>query len=105
MVEKWSKLADVQAKLGATGSGMTCANGNVFDGADVVGKGQGFLEIALDQAEKTRSKAVEENQRLRRLVLNAVNELQSAVHYARGLASETEEEVRDYTSFFPSSEY
>jgi hypothetical protein len=98
MVEKWTKLADVQAKLGAASSGIRCANVGVIDGNDIVGKGQGFLEIALEQAEKARSLMAEENQRLRRLVLAAVNELQSAVHFARGLASETEEEVG--TDFF-----
>jgi hypothetical protein len=95
MVEKWTKLADVQAKIGATSSGIRYANVDVVEGTDIVGKGQGFLEIALEQAEKARALVAEENQRLRRLVLTAVNELQSAVHFARGIASETEEEVRN----------
>lgn len=99
MIEKWMKLADVQAKLGATSSGIRCANIGVVDGLDLVGKGQGFLEIALEQAENARSKVAEENQRLRRLVLDAVNELQSAVHLARGLASESQEEVGNLSPF------
>lgn len=96
MVEKWSKLADMQVKLGTTApSGLQlCANGDVGVAEVVMGKGQGYLEIALEQAEKGRGELWEENAKLRRLVVNAVNDVQGVLHLARCLVSENQEEVR-----------
>jgi hypothetical protein len=103
MVDKWSKLADVQVKLGATASGMRMgANVGVVEGAaeGVFGKGQGYLEIALEQAEKTRGELWEENGKLRRLVVSAVNDVQAVLHLARSLVSENQEEARTFIYSF-----
>lgn len=92
MVEKWQKLSDAQVKL--TPSGMRCANAAVVDGSEVLGKGQGFLEVALEQAEQAREQLGVENLHLRKLVLRAVNEIQLVLHKARSCLSEKEiEEV------------
>jgi len=85
VLDKWQKIADSQTKLGATQSGMRCANVAVVDGAQVVGKGLGFLDIALEQAEQARNHLSDENLMLRKLVLNAINELQSLDHKARSM--------------------
>jgi hypothetical protein len=71
------------------------ANVGVVEGGPemVVGKGQGYLEIALEQAEKGRGELWEENGRLRRLVVSAVNDVQTVLHLARCLVSENQEEV------------
>ncbi|KZT25324.1 hypothetical protein NEOLEDRAFT_1156280 [Neolentinus lepideus HHB14362 ss-1] len=92
-VEKWMKLSDSQLKLGAVPSSMIirCANGNVT-GTGIVGKGKGFLEVALEQAEKAAKELREENSKLRIMVLGAVNEMQSVLHLAKSLASESNEE-------------
>ena len=84
-MEKWQKLADAQAKLSSVPSGMLCANVAVVEGTEVLGKGQGFLEIALEQAEKARAQLGDGNLFLRKLVLKAVNEIQSILHQARSL--------------------
>lgn len=93
MSEKWSKLADMQAKLAAVPSGMLCANVGVVDGTEVIGKGQGFLEIALEEAENSRGQLIKENQHLRKLVLAAVNEIQSVLYQARRIVSDNADEV------------
>lgn len=91
MVEKWSKIADVQAKLSATASGMRCANLAVVEGSEMLGKGQGFLELALDEAENARGHLLEENVRLKTLLLDAVNGVQAVIH--ESLNSDTDEAV------------
>lgn len=96
MVDKWSKVCDAQLKLGAAGSGVTRpvhANVAIVEGTEVVGKGQGYLEIALEQTEKARGALAEDNGRLRRLVVSAVNDVQGVLHLARSLLSEQQEEV------------
>lgn len=105
MTEKWSKIADAQLKLGATTSGLRCANSEVVDAPDVQirGKGKGFLEVALEQAEQARKELFEQNARLRGLILSAANEMQSVLHNARNCtSSEGQEEVGSsmrYTSW------
>lgn len=99
MVDKWSKLADAQIKLGATASGLKCANVCV-DGDAVLGKGQGYLEIALEQAEKARGELGEENVKLKKFFVNAVNDVQAVLHMARSLVSGNQEEVRILQSLF-----
>ncbi|KAG5653603.1 hypothetical protein H0H81_011975 [Sphagnurus paluster] len=103
MLEKWSKLADAQTKLMAAPSGMRCANAAVVTGSEMIGKGQGFLEIALEEAEKARCLLVDENLSLRRLVLSAVNEVQLILHQSRPSSSESYEEPTPYTltALFP----
>ncbi|KAF9072091.1 Afadin and alpha-actinin-binding-domain-containing protein [Rhodocollybia butyracea] len=93
MVEKWNKISDSQAKLCATASGLQfngSANAHAVTPAiQVFGKGRGYLEIALEEAEKAREQLVKENLGLRKMVLKAVNEVQNVVfelNEARGEA-------------------
>ena len=85
MVERWTKLSDSQLKVGSLPAGLTCANLAVVEASDVQlrGKGQGFLDVALEQAESARKELSEQNRRLRGLLLTPVNELQSVVYGAR----------------------
>lgn len=92
VMDKWSKLADMQAKLSAASSGMRCANIAVLDGTEVLGKGPGLAELALEQAEDARQRFAQDNAKLCGLLLNAVNEAQAILHQAR--KSDREEEVR-----------
>lgn len=85
MVEKWQKLSDSQAKLSAAPSGMRCLNVAVVEGTEILGKGQGYLEIALEQAEQARSNLSDDNLLLRKLIVRSVNELQSILHHAKCL--------------------
>ncbi|KAG5644872.1 hypothetical protein DXG03_007513 [Asterophora parasitica] len=103
MSEKWSKLADAQAKLMAVPSGMRCANAVLATGSQTIGKGKSFLEIALEEAEKARGQLGEENLVLRRVVMAAVNDVQAILHQARPLASESSEEPTPFTmsTLFP----
>lgn len=94
MSEKWSKLADAQLKLMTIPSGMRCANVAVVEGSEIIGKGQGFLEVALEEAEKARGLLFEENMTLRKLVLTAINRAQSITRQAKLQVSGHEEEVR-----------
>lgn len=93
MSEKWSKLADAQSKLTMIPSGMRCVNVGVVDGLEMIGKGQGFLEVALEEAEKARVHLTDENENLRELVLTTVNEIQSLLHQVGRPAKNNEEEV------------
>jgi hypothetical protein len=110
MVDKWGRVADAQVRLGAVGSGwvnVVKGNAGVVDGgvegADgevVFGKGEGFLEVALEQAEKARSELLDENGRLRKWVVGAVNDVQAVLHLARSiLVSENQDEVRSSLYF------
>lgn len=105
-IEKWAKLSDSQLKLGSIASSMTmrCANGTVT-GAGIMGKGKGFLEVALEHAEKAAKELREENFKLRQMVLGTVNELQSVVHLAKTMVSENDEEPAPLTmtALFPLS--
>ncbi|KAM5541484.1 hypothetical protein V8D89_005038, partial [Ganoderma adspersum] len=85
MVERWTKLSDSQLKVGSLPAGLTCANLAVVEASDVQlrGKGQGFLDVALEQAESARKELLEQNRRLRGLLLNTVNGLQSVLYGAR----------------------
>ncbi|KAI0730564.1 Afadin and alpha-actinin-binding-domain-containing protein [Earliella scabrosa] len=85
MVERWSKLSDAQLKAGSLRAGLTCANLDVVEASDVQlrGKGQGFLDVALEQAESARLELYEQNRKLRGSLLSAANQLQSVLHAAR----------------------
>jgi hypothetical protein len=99
IVEKWSKLADNQAKLAATSSGMVhCANAAVVEGSEILGQGQSYLDVALEEAEQARSALADENTTLRHLVLTTVNQLQTVSHDVRLLQSASDEEVRYFTT-------
>ncbi|TBU23711.1 Afadin and alpha-actinin-binding-domain-containing protein [Dichomitus squalens] len=87
MLERWTKLSDSQLKAGTLPAGLTLtsANQSVVDANEVQlrGKGQGFLDVALEQAENARKELVEQNRRLRGVLLNAANELHNLLHAAR----------------------
>ncbi|KAH9930287.1 Afadin and alpha-actinin-binding-domain-containing protein [Fomitopsis serialis] len=108
MAERWSKIADTQVKLGSTAAGLRCANADVVDAADVQlrGKGQGFLEVALEQAETARKELFDQNRRLRGLILSTANEMQWVVHDAHlaGSAEDCSEPVPlTLSTLFPLS--
>lgn len=97
MADRWSKISDAQVKLGTVSSGMRCANANVVEAPDIQmrGKGQGFLELALEQAEQARTDLFDQNRKLRGLILSAANELQNVLHAARtASSSDAQDEVR-----------
>ncbi|KAH0836788.1 Afadin and alpha-actinin-binding-domain-containing protein [Lanmaoa asiatica] len=73
MVDKWTKLVDSQAKSSAASSGMVIRGGNaeVASGMESLGKGKGFLQVALEHAESSRTELFDETTRLRRLILPA----------------------------------
>ena len=105
MVERWSKVCDGQLKIGSLGSGLTCANLDVVEASDVQhrGKGQGFLDVALEQAESARKELYDQNRKLRSLLLSTANELQSLLHAVRTAdTAEYREEVR-LDLFHPSN--
>lgn len=85
MVERWSKLSDSQLRIGSLHSGLKCSNIDVVELSDVQlhGKGSGFLDVALEQAETARTALLEQNRRLRELLLSSTNKLQSVLHAAR----------------------
>lgn len=89
VMERWSKLAENQTKLGATPSGLTFANSQVVEASNVQlrGKGEGFLEIALEQAERSRSDLADETRNLRGVVLSTANELQRIMYTAKKLST------------------
>lgn len=102
MVERWTKVSDAQLKVGSLRSGLTCSNTDVVEASDVQlrGKGQGFLDVALEQAETARKELFEQNRKLRGLILYTANELQRLVHSVRAAASpEPVEEVRGLVHF------
>lgn len=75
MVERWSKVADVQSKLTTVPSGITCANAEIVEGTEHLGEGSPFMEVALEQAEQARGQLLTENVRLKKLALRTVNQL------------------------------
>ena len=75
MVERWSKVADVQSKLTTVPSGITCANAEIVEGTERLGEGSRFMEVALEQAEQARGQLLTENVRLKKLALRTVNQL------------------------------
>ena len=91
MTEKWQKMADSQAKLSVVPSGMRCANVAVVDGSEILGrKCQGYLEIALEEAEQARTSLGNETLHLRKLLLSTVNDLQSMLHQTQTLLPDNE---------------
>ena len=98
MVERWSKVSDGQLKIGSLAAGLTCVNLDVVEASDVQirGKGQGFLDVALEQAESARKDLFDQNRKLRDLLLSTANELQRLLHAARTAG---ESEYRDEVCF------
>jgi len=74
-------------------SGIRCANVNLGIGSEIIGKGDGFLEIALEEADKGRSQLLDENTILKKLLLHAINELQATIYEARSILTHAVEEV------------
>ncbi|KAF9474824.1 hypothetical protein BDN70DRAFT_884425 [Pholiota conissans] len=104
IMDKWQKLADVQSKVSAAPSGIRCSNTAVLDGAEVLDRGRSFLDIALEQAEQARAQLGDENLLLRKLLVCAVNEIQSILHQAKcKLSNEHEPEPSPMTlsTLFP----
>ncbi|KAF8892175.1 Afadin and alpha-actinin-binding-domain-containing protein [Infundibulicybe gibba] len=97
MSEKWSRLADCQAKLTTTPSGMYCANIAIVDGAEFIGKGQGYLEVALQEAERSRRELNEENIKLKKLALSTINDIQSIIYEVQCSNSMANEEPTPFT--------
>ncbi|KJA23480.1 hypothetical protein HYPSUDRAFT_137499 [Hypholoma sublateritium FD-334 SS-4] len=85
-LEKWQKLADAQNRISAAQTGLRYANASIIEGTEIVGKGQGFLDIALEQAEQARAHLGDENLLLRKLLLRVVNEMQIILHQAKRIA-------------------
>ncbi|KAG1735884.1 Afadin and alpha-actinin-binding-domain-containing protein [Suillus paluster] len=105
IIEKWSKLSDMQTKLSISSSGLTfrCGNADVVSGSETLGKGKGYLEIALDQAESARASLADEALALQRLVVSVANRLQSVLHELRCLISPCDEEpaIITHSVLFP----
>ncbi|KAG1850913.1 Afadin and alpha-actinin-binding-domain-containing protein [Suillus subluteus] len=105
VIEKWSKLSDMQTKLSTLSSGLTfrCGNADVVSGSETLGKGKGYLEIALEQAESARASLSDETLVLQRLVVNVANRLQSVLHELRCLVSPCDEEpaIITHSVLFP----
>lgn len=64
---------------------MRCANDVEGVEGQVIGQGQGYVELALEQAESVRKELSEENGVLRRCVVGVVNDVQGVVHLAKSL--------------------
>lgn len=91
MSERWSKIADSQAKLSSVPAGLHCANLPALDGSSF--NPQTDLEAALEETENAREQLIDETMRLRRLVVKIVNQVQALLHQIRGFTSPKEEEV------------
>lgn len=88
MIDRWQKISDVQTKLSSSTSGLkfklTHANPVVSTrDNEIIGKGPGLVEDALDDAEAARRELVEENTSLKNVVLSAANELSRIAHATR----------------------
>ncbi|KAK0214915.1 Afadin and alpha-actinin-binding-domain-containing protein [Armillaria fumosa] len=103
MAEKWNKISDMQAKVMAAPSGFTCSNLRVVNGGsdELIGRGPGVLEVALQEAEKARSQLTTQCSVLKTVVLNAVNELQRLIYDMKGNDSELELAPFTMTTLFP----
>ncbi|KAJ3805033.1 Afadin and alpha-actinin-binding-domain-containing protein [Lentinula aff. lateritia] len=79
-MERWHRISDAQAKLGATASGM-CFIGSVNTAIEpvvlIIGRGKSYLEIALEEAEKAREQSGKDNLGLKKMLLKAVNEIRN----------------------------
>ncbi|KAF5351296.1 hypothetical protein D9758_008007 [Tetrapyrgos nigripes] len=112
MTEKWQKIADAQTKLGSTASGMklktSSCNAAVVEGSAVgiYGKGKGFLETALDDAEKAREQLGKDNLGLKAITLQVANEIKRVLtemkHDTTDDKTDSEEpELFTLTTLFP----
>ncbi|KAJ4470472.1 Afadin and alpha-actinin-binding-domain-containing protein [Lentinula aciculospora] len=79
-MDRWNKISDVQAKLGATASGLRfvgSVNAAIEPATQILGKGKNYLEVALEEAEKAREQLGKDNLGLRKMLLKAINEVQT----------------------------
>ncbi|KAI0091494.1 Afadin and alpha-actinin-binding-domain-containing protein [Irpex rosettiformis] len=89
ILDRWTKLADAQlnGSLNRSGpsSGFRCANAAVVEASEVQlrGRGTDLLEAALEQAARARHDLLEENERLKGVIMSSANELQRTVHTAQ----------------------
>ncbi|KAI0769209.1 Afadin and alpha-actinin-binding-domain-containing protein [Irpex lacteus] len=89
ILERWNKLADTQlnGNLHKSGpaAGFHCANAEVVGSSDVQlrGKGTDLLEVALEQAARARHDLLEENERLKGIIMSTANELQRTMYTAQ----------------------
>lgn len=74
MAERWSKISDMQTRISTSRSGLRCAN--LADGVPHT-KGVDHVELALQESESTCGLLRTSNQRLKELVLDTTNSLQS----------------------------
>jgi hypothetical protein len=93
MVERWTKLADMQSRLTTTSAGLRCSNLAVSTGSTIDGKNKSLLETALNDAESSRSQLSDENLYLRKLALSAYNEAQDILHRVKILSMHQDSEV------------
>lgn len=76
-LERWSKICDSQAKLGATGAGLHCVD-LAAPCEQLVGKE--MMEEALEQAEEARVELMKENEGFRSVLLGTAHALQTIAH-------------------------
>lgn len=87
VIEKWQKFVDAQVKL-STPCGMRCGNVAAAEGLQILG---GKLESALlEETREALTSLGNEKVYLRNLLLKTVNELQSILHQAQNLLSDSE---------------
>ncbi|KAF8347974.1 Afadin and alpha-actinin-binding-domain-containing protein [Amanita rubescens] len=101
MIEKWSKVAEVQSKLTTVPSGITCANAEIVEGTERLGESQRFLEVALEQAEQARGQLLTESVRLKKLVLRTVNQLYGLMYRVHNPGSDEEPPELTLDNIFP----
>jgi hypothetical protein len=82
-------VSDAQLRMSSASAGLVltgarCANAVAADGTgELLGGCRNYLDIALEEADRSRAALAEENDVLRRLLLRAVNEGQDVVHELR----------------------
>ncbi|KAF7308366.1 hypothetical protein HMN09_00685200 [Mycena chlorophos] len=99
MAERWTKLADMQAKAGGAASGLKCVNLKAVEARQTSPTPSPTLEEnALRQSEEARQRLADDNGRLKGLLLGAVNEAQTMLYQARAPEREKDEEPAPLTN-------
>nr|GAT47372.1 predicted protein [Mycena chlorophos] len=100
MAERWNKLADMQAKAGGAASGLKCVNLKAVEARQTssLTPSPTLEENALRQSEEARQRLADDNGRLKRLLLGAVNEAQTMLYQARAPEREKDEEPAPLTN-------
>lgn len=99
-LERWQKISDSQYKIAGTHSGLQCANVAAIEGQDI-GRGHGFLDVALEQSEQARAQLEDEILYLKKLVVRTTNTIQTMLYQARCtiLNNPNLDEVRSFIFF------